>query len=192
MITNFVLLLVCFSGSSIISKADGSWTHIRQLKVGDQVLVAHFNTNGSIELRSSPILAIDVYQHYNPHSPVYYREISTTIHSSALHITPSHSLLVRKKHNSYSEYLFASQVSIGDHLYFVNEYTQSTIEVTVTQINDTILFDAYAPLTVEGNIIVNHLIVSCYGTFTHSVGHLVKMPRRWWLYWHFDLIFISI
>jgi hypothetical protein len=90
------------------------------------------------------------------------------------------------------EYLFAFEIDIGDHLYFVNEQNRSTDEVEVTQIDDTILFDAYAPLTFEGNIIINNFIVSCYGTFTHSTGHLVKMPRRWWLYWHLDKVFISI
>jgi len=160
--------------------------------VGDEVLVAHFNTNGSIELRSSPILAIDVYQYYNRLSPVHYREIYTTVNSTALHITSSHSLLVRKKYKTYAEYLFAHQVDIGDYLYFIKEDDRLTNEVRVTHIDDIMLFDAYAPLTFEGNIIVNHLIVSCYGTFTHSTGHLVKMVRRWWLYWNLDWILISI
>jgi len=176
----------------MISKADGSWTRINQLNLGDQVLVAHFDVNGNIEFHSSPILAIDIYQHYDRLSPVHYREIYTTINSTALHITSSHSLLVRKKHKSYLEYLFAFEIDIGDHLYFVNKQNRSTDEVEVIQIDDTILFDAYAPLTFEGNMIINNFIVSCYGTFTHSTGHLVKMPRRWWLYWHLDKMFISI
>jgi hypothetical protein len=163
-----------------------------QLNVGDQVLVAHLDAKGGIELRSSPILAIDVYQHYNRLLPLHYREIYTTTNSTALRITSSHSLLVRKKHKSYSEYLFAFQIDIGDHLYFAREDDRLADEVTVTQIDDTNLFDAYAPLTFEGNIIVNHIIVSCYGTFTHSTGHLVKMTRRWWLYWHLDRMLISI
>lgn len=154
--------------------------------------MAHFNANGSIELRSSPILAVDVYQHYNHLLPVEYREIYTTINSTALHITSSHSLLVRKKHKTYVEYVFARQINIGDHLYFAKEDDRSTNEVTVTHINDIILFDAYVPLTFEGNIIVNRLIVSCYGTFTHSTAHLIKMVRRWWLYWDLDWILISI
>jgi hypothetical protein len=187
-----VFSLVCFDGNSIVSRADGSGVHISQLNVGDQVLVAHFNANGSIALRSSPILAIDIYQHYNRLLPLHYREIYTTSNSTALHITSSHSLFVRKKYKSYAEYLFAFQIDIGDHLYFVEEDDRSANEVTVTRIDDQILFDAYAPLTFEGNIVVNHLIVSCYGTFTHSTGHFIKMARRWWLYWDFDWILISI
>lgn len=155
---------------------------MKEVKIGDLVLVAHFNDDGIIELRPSPLLAIDVYQHYDNLSPIYYREIYTIINGSALHITPSHSLLVRKKHKLYSEYLFASEIDIGDELYFVNEDNQSTIPVRIIQINDVIHFDAYAPLTLQGNLIVNHFLVSCYGTFTHHVGHFIKMPRRWWLY----------
>jgi len=116
----------------VISKADGSWTRINQLNVGDQVLVAHFDRNGNIEFHSSSILAIDVYQHYNRLASIHYRKIYTTSNSTALHITPSHSLLVRKKYNSFLEYLFASQIDIGDLLYFVNEHNQSIDEVEVT------------------------------------------------------------
>ena len=165
---------------------------MNEVKIGDSVVVAHFDENRNIELRSSRILAVDVYQHSDHRSPIHYRQIYTTMNGSALHITPSHSLLGRKKHKSYSEYLFAADIDIGDDLYFVNEDNRLTISVRITQINDVILFDAYAPLTLEGNLIVNHFLVSCYGTFTHHLGHWIKMPRRWWLYSSLNYISLLI
>lgn len=166
----------------MILKSDGSWISINQLKKGDLVSVAHFDENGNIKLHPSPILAIDVYQYFNAHSPIHYREIFTQTNESVLHITPSHSLLARKKHKIYAEYLFAEDLEIGDDLYFVKENKQSIVPMRVTDINDVMLFDAYAPLTLEGNVIVNEYVVSCYGTFDHHLGHLIKLPRRWWLY----------
>lgn len=114
------------------------------------------------------------------------------MNENVLHITPSHSLLARKKHKFYPEYLFAQDVEIGDDLYFVNEHNQSIIPMRVTEITDVIFYDAYAPLTLEGNLIVNHYVVSCYGTFHHHLGHLIKMARRWWLYSSFNFISLII
>lgn len=114
------------------------------------------------------------------------------MNENVLHITLSHSLLVRKKHKVHSEYLFAQDVEIGDDLYFVNEHNQSIIPMRITEMTDVILYDAYAPLTLEGNMIVNHYVVSCYGTFHHHLGHLIKMTRRWWLYSSFNFISLII
>lgn len=178
----------CFDGNSLISKADGSHVRINQLSIGDEVLVAQFDIHGNIKFHSSPILAIDIYQHHDHRSPVHYREIYTTMNSTALYITPSHLLLVRKKHSASLEYIFASQLNIDDHLYFVDGHGRLVNESRVTAIHDVALFDAYAPLTFEGNIIVNHFIASCYGTFPHSIKHIITIPRRWFLYWKLDVL----
>lgn len=131
---------------------------------------------------------MDVYQHYNRFSPIRYRKIYTQNNNSTLQITPSHSLLVRKKYREHAQYRFASEIENGDYLYLATA-SNNLVEATVTKIDDLELFDAYAPLTLEGNILVNRLVVSCYGTFTHSTGHLVKMIRRWWLHFYLNLFF---
>ena len=38
---------------------------------------------------------------------------------------------------------------------------------------------AYVPLTVEGNIIVDGVLASCYVNYNHDVAHLVMAPMRW-------------
>lgn len=157
------------------------------LTVGDEVLVTFHDAKGNLGIRSSRLLAMDIYQYYNRQSSIPYRRIHTTANISALQITPSHSLLVRKKHQYHGEYRFASEAEIGDTLYMVTVNNRLIEEVVVTDIEEVPLFDAYAPLTLEGNLIVNQLVVSCYGTFTHSTGHLVKMARRWWLHGYLSL-----
>ena len=57
-----------------------------EVKIGDSDVVAHFDENGNIELRSSTILAIDVYQDSKNLSLVRYCPTYTTMNGSVLHI----------------------------------------------------------------------------------------------------------
>ena len=157
---------------------------MRDLKLDDEVLMVE-QSEGFMKLGYSRLLALDIYQKWNTSSSIDYLEIKTkyddTNGGNPLHMTPGHSLLVRRKYKTRKEYLFASEVMVDDFLYQTVNNHQSIIETPITEINQIKQFDAYAPLTFEGNIIVNNRIVSCYGTFSHSTGHLVKMPRRYWL-----------
>ena len=38
---------------------------------------------------------------------------------------------------------------------------------------------AYAPLTMEGNIVVEGVLASCYGSFDHDLAHIAMAPIRW-------------
>jgi hypothetical protein len=165
-------------------KEDGSRVKIRDLKIGDQILVAYQTINQYVELRSSPVLAVDIFQKYNNNSPVDFLEIQveSNVSIQPLHITPRHSLLVRKKYESQAKYLLAYQVQMGDYLYLIENDYHSTIEVRIVRIKNIKLFDAYAPLTLEGTLVINDVIVSCYGTLSHSFVHFIMTPRRWLLY----------
>ncbi len=157
---------------------------IRDLKIGDQILVAYQTRSEHIELRPSPVLAVDIFQKSNNNSPVDFLqiELESNVNIKPLHITPKHSLLVKKEKQSHVEYLFADQVQIGDYLYLMKDDYRSTVALKVARINKIKLFDAYAPLTLEGTLLVNEVIVSCYGTLKHSFVHLLMTPRRWLLY----------
>ena len=41
-----------------------------------------------------------------------------------------------------------------------------------------ILQGAYVPLTMEGNIVVEGVLASCYGSFDHDIAHLVMAPMQ--------------
>lgn len=182
MISSFDTEIVCFGGDSIVPRPDGTWTKMADLVVGDQVLVLQTDIHGYLHIRPSLLLAMDIYQDHDPLSPISYRKISTTKNHGALHITSEHSLLIKKRSQNHAQYQFAAEAEVGDILYMIHGDQKTIEEVHITQIDDVYLFDAYAPLTLEGNLVVNHLVVSCYGTFTHSTGHLVKMFRRWFLH----------
>ena len=47
---------------------------------------------------------------------------------------------------------------------------------------------AYVPLTMEGNIVVDEVLVSCYPSVHHDLAHIALMPVKWfpniidWMY----------
>ena len=42
-----------------------------------------------------------------------------------------------------------------------------------------LLQGAYIPITMEGNIVVDGVLASCYASVPHDLGHLGMMPIRW-------------
>ena len=41
------------------------------------------------------------------------------------------------------------------------------------------LLGFYVPLTMDGNIVVDGILVSCYGSFDNDLAHIVMAPIRW-------------
>ena len=41
------------------------------------------------------------------------------------------------------------------------------------------ILGAYSPLTMEGNIVVDGILVSCYASADHNLAHLGMTPMRW-------------
>ena len=38
---------------------------------------------------------------------------------------------------------------------------------------------AFVPLTMEGNIVVDGVLSSCYDSFDHDLAHMVLRPMQW-------------
>ena len=48
----------------------------------------------------------------------------------------------------------------------------------------------YVPLTREGNIVVDGVLASCYGSFDHNLAHISMKPVQWFpkiMEWIFGL-----
>ena len=41
------------------------------------------------------------------------------------------------------------------------------------------MIGAYVPLTMEGNVVVDGVLASCYPTIDHDLAHLSMAPLRW-------------
>ena len=42
------------------------------------------------------------------------------------------------------------------------------------------ILGAYDPLTMEGNLLVNDIVASCYAKFDHDLAHNVMKPIQWY------------
>ena len=141
-----------------------------ELVVGDLVFVKN-----KYKVTTSPILAI--FQHYR--NVIRFLDIYTNESINPLRLTPLHSLLVVAKYDKHPRYTFAQDVSINDIV-----FSSDLHQVRVINIKETLIYNdsGYAPLTFEGNIIVNDILASCYATYDHSIMHIITTPIRWWFY----------
>ena len=53
------------------------------------------------------------------------------------------------------------------------------IYIGTSQKNSSFFVGAYAPLTAEGNIIVDGVLASCYAYSHHDVAHIFMTPIHW-------------
>ncbi|CAF3405179.1 unnamed protein product [Rotaria socialis] len=163
--------LGCFFDKTNITLADGSVRSLHLLTTGDEVLV-HLSS-GKIE--KSRVLTIFHHQR----STVRFLEIYTTNKQEPLRLTPSHSILTKKKDQkqTFVHYSFAYNIAIGDFV-----FSSELIPLQVINIKEILLYDQTisTPLTFEGNIIVNNLVASCYATYRHTFMHMLTLPLRYW------------
>jgi hedgehog protein len=158
----------CFASNTTLRLVTGHSKRMSDLLVGDLVFVKREN-----DVIVSAVLAI--FRHHR-HS-ISYIDIHTEGSTSPLRLTPLHSLLILRKHGKNECYSFAQDVSVGDYVFTSNLRRVKVIDVKELFIHDDY---AYAPLTFEGTIIVNDIIASCYGTYSHSTMHMLTTPIRWW------------
>lgn len=140
--------------------------------MGDEVRV--YSTMGHFQ--TSRVLS--VFHHF--HSSVKLLEVYTDNNDDEpIRLTPKHSILIGKQSHSQHSFKFdyASILEIGDSLLSSNLKPVRVINIKEIMIyNQTIS----TPLTFEGNIIANDFIASCYGTYSHSLMHLLSGPFRYW------------
>ena len=48
-----------------------------------------------------------------------------------------------------------------------------------TYFHSTIFSGAFVPLTMEGNILVDGVLASCYASFDHDIQHVIMKPLLW-------------
>ncbi|KAK4532788.1 hypothetical protein CCYA_CCYA14G3645 [Cyanidiococcus yangmingshanensis] len=74
------------------------------------------------------------------------------------------------------EAVYAERVRVGDALY---DAVSRSLDRVVSIESAQTLHGLYAPLTRTGRLVVDGLLVSCYGTYpSHAVSHAVLWPAR--------------
>lgn len=162
---------LCFPAVSRVTLESGASVSMRQLRVGDRVRT--LGTNG--ETANSEVIAF-LHKETRMRARFYKLWISG---GKAIILSAQH-LIFRKKTSSplFSE-VFASEVKLGDLLYISNGSASEYKAVTeITMVTET---GIYAPLTAQGTLFVDGVLVSCYAQWpSHDTAHLAMAPFRVW------------
>ncbi|XP_076577678.1 sonic hedgehog protein [Chaetodon auriga] len=175
----------CFPGSSTVTLQDGTKKPVKDLQTGDRVLAADDDGN---PIYTDFIMFID--QDSTTRRLFYVIETDS---GQKITLTAAHLLFVG--HNSTREErmsaIFASQVQRGQKV-FVFDAERSRLEpVTVKRIYTQEHEGSFAPVTVQGTVVVDQVLASCYAVIEdHVLAHWALAPVRL-AHWVSSLLFSS-
>ena len=192
-------LVGCFPGSSTVMLKNGERREMKDLQVGDSV--RSIDSDGKTTF-SPVILFIDINEN---HVGEFYVIHTESGHSISL--TEEH-LIYKKTQNDDEQInsanvksnrsemimnnddftkmayfksfppVFAYDVKEGDFV-LVLDKKEGLKSIKVKRVQKTVNEGQYAPLTLEGNILVDDVLASCYTTVSYEwVGHAVFSPIR--------------
>lgn len=159
----------CFSGDMKVQvKDDKGWLLMKDLKMGDEVLVDHDTYERVYAFGHRDDHATATFLHFLP---------------SNLHLSENHMVFVKGKGA-----IPASMVQVGDQWMHTG--------ATIKDIRTTTKKGVYAPFTPSGKIVVNSVLASTYVSFQGSnvlmlgsfntrlsyqwLAHSMLTPIRWW------------
>jgi hypothetical protein len=166
----------CFRNNSTIKLVDGRTTTMNNLRVGDKV--QSMNKDGEI-VYSEVAMFLD----NKPNKKnVLYFVIRTNNPRRELYLTKSHLIYVRRRYSSFWRVQFAKMVQKGDFVKVWND--EELVAAEVTDISVSNEQGTIAPLTNEGNIIVDGVLASCYALledqeFADSIFWPAKVMHRY-------------
>nr|XP_020457867.1 sonic hedgehog protein [Monopterus albus] len=179
----------CFPGSSTVSLQDGTKKAVKDLRTGDKVLAADEDGNS---IYTDFIMFID--QDSTTRRLFYVIETDS---GQKITLTAAHLLFVSQSNFTQEEddermtAIFASQVQSG-HKVFVYDAERSRLEpVSVKRIYTQEHEGSFAPVTVQGTVVVDQVLASCYAVIEdHDLAHWALAPVRL-AHWLSSLLFSS-
>ena len=173
----------CFRSNSTIRLVDGKTKTMNKLKIGDRV--QSMNKDGEIVYSE-----IAMFLDNKPNKKdVLFFVIRTVNPSRELYLTKSHLIYVRRRYSSFWKVQFAKMVQKGD---FVKVFIDGKlVAAEVTDISVSNERGSIAPLTNEGNIIVDGVLASCYALLEdHDLADSIFWPAKV-MYRHFPSLLNS-
>ncbi|XP_035225175.1 sonic hedgehog protein A-like [Stegodyphus dumicola] len=171
----------CFSGESFVQTTQGV-RKMSELLVGDQVLVT--KSDGSLHF-SKVIMFLD----RDTSQKRLYTNIVTESGAKII-LTPSHLIFISndKRTNDirHGTAIFAKNVELGHYIFVKSNTTNNelyndgkVVLEKVVSISVTTEVGVFAPLTREGNLVVNNVVASCYAVLNHqTLAHWAFLPVR--------------
>ncbi|KAM3593835.1 uncharacterized protein V6R79_022816 [Siganus canaliculatus] len=173
----------CFPGSSTVTLQDGTQKAVKDLQSGDRVLAA--DTEGN-PIYTDFIMFLD--QESTTRRLFYVIETDS---GQKITLTAAHLLFIG--HNSTDEErmsaIFASEVQRGQKVFVLDAERRQLEPVTVKRIYTQEHEGSYAPVTVQGTVVVDQVLASCYAVIEdHSLAHWALAPVRF-AYWVSSFLF---
>jgi hypothetical protein len=165
--------LACFPGDTLVETLDRGNIPIAELRKGD--LIKTFD----LKQQKWSYSRFITYLHSDNKIVTKYIAIKTSGNKS-LSISPLH-LIAKLANSGFIEFVFAKDLQLNDVIVSENEVSgvkepQPSYE-KIIELRETYESGAYAPLTEQGTIAVNSLMVSCYAnTRFHNFIHLLFQP----------------
>ena len=188
----------CFTGSNTVMLESGKRQKMSDLKVGDSVLTV--DVDG--EYKFSPVI---LFLDRAPEESRQFYVIQTDT-GHTLTLTPSHLIyskyqnededtktksselrtnMIEPYHNHQDEIasfqaVYAANVQEGDFV-LIFDSKHGLKPSRVVKIETRVLSGVYAPLTSQGNLVVDDVLVSCYALIdSQTIAHLAFAPLRLW------------
>lgn len=179
----------CFPGSSTVTLQDGTKKAVKDLQAGDRVLAA--DDNGQ-PIYTDFIMFID--QDSTTRRLFYVIETDA---GQRITLTAAHLLFVGHGNSTEEEgqrmsAVFASHVQPGQKVFvFDAERRAGLVPVTVKRIYTQTHEGSFAPVTVQGTVVVDQILASCYAVIEdHDLAHWALAPVRL-AHWVSSLLFSS-
>ncbi|XP_071755400.1 sonic hedgehog protein [Centroberyx gerrardi] len=162
----------CFPGSSSVTLQDGSKKAVKDLQVGDKVLAADDEGN---PIYTDFIMFLD---QDSATRRLFY--VIETDSEEKITLTAAHLLFVGL--NSTDDRMtavFASQVQAGQQVFVFDDAQHQLKPVTVKRIYTQEHEGSFAPVTVQGSVVVDQVLASCYAVIEdHDLAHWALAPVR--------------
>ncbi|KAL6473343.1 hypothetical protein MHYP_G00169040 [Metynnis hypsauchen] len=167
----------CFPGRATVFTSEGNRKSMSELRVGDRVLA--LDAHGELVF-SEVILWLD----RRPSAVELYVLLTTEDYSEPLSLSADHVTFIALSNRTAATFstmipVFAKDLQPGHLIHRYDPATGSLVARRVTNVQETKDLGAYAPLTVEGNLIVDGHLVSCYALQCRQyLAHLPFAPYR--------------
>ncbi|KAI4904121.1 hypothetical protein NFI96_029058, partial [Prochilodus magdalenae] len=167
----------CFPGRATVLTSDGNRKSMSELRVGDRILA--LDAGGELVF-SEVILWLD----RRPSAVERYVLLTTEDFSETLSLSPDHVTFIATSNSTAATVatmipVFAKDLQPGHLIHRYDPITGLLVARRVTDVQESKDLGAYAPLTVQGNLIVDGHLVSCYALQCRQyLAHLPFAPYR--------------
>lgn len=165
----------CFKGTSEVMTSTGERKAMSDLKIGEEVL--SMTSEGHFTF--SPVL---LFLDRDPNERRHFYTL-TTQRGKSITLTPTHLIYVLNEDSDAFDPVYASEIRPGDRVLILSD--GAPVSDVVVSVDASVMeTGVFAPLTKEGNLVVDGVLASCYAVVdSQSLAHNVFAPIRWAYSW---------